>query len=438
MDLPVPSAVQIDASSHCQLACPVCPTAKGWTRPTLGGGHLKLSDFERLLDRNPQIRTVELSNYGEMFLNPQLPELLACAFERKVVVSGSNGVNLNFASDAALEAVVNYRVRALTCSIDGATQESYARYRVNGNLDRVLAHVDRIRELRRRAGAAFPLLDWQFVVMGHNEHELALARSMALARGMEFIPRLTWSEDYSPVVNRDLVRIQTGLGAAGRDEFQEKKGVEYTRELCHQLWHAPVINWDGRMLGCCVNYWGDFGTNVFVDGLDAAMRDSNIEYARQMLLGAVGTRPEIPCTTCDQYRAMARTGNWLREEELRTSPYGKLLAGVVLAANPKDRFARISIQEGAASRPRFDTSGRLFRFAVDTAIYFQAPAPGPYTVFVQCLEGAGWGKPSRHVFDIAPAPLLQEVRIDVRAGLEWDREIENATVVESPISHWIR
>ena len=185
--------------------------------------------------------------------------------------------------------------------------------------------------------------------MGHNEREIELARSMARARGMEFVPRLTWSADYSPVVERDLVRIQTGLGAASRDEFQEKKGVEYTRDLCHQLWHAPVINWDGKMLGCCVNYWGDFGTNVFAEGLNAAMLHSNMEYARRMLLGAAEPRAGIPCTTCDQYQAMARTGHWLREEELQSSTYGKLLVGVVPAAAPESRFARISIEEGTAS-----------------------------------------------------------------------------------------
>src|SRR5215831_8994630 len=108
-----PVSVQIDASMHCQLACPLCPTADGRVRPGLGAGHLKVADFEALLDRNPQIAHVELSNYGEMFLNPQLPELLACAYERQVVVSGSNGVNLNYASEAALHAVVKYRVRAL-------------------------------------------------------------------------------------------------------------------------------------------------------------------------------------------------------------------------------------------------------------------------------------------------------------------------------------
>ena len=437
MDLPVPLAIQIDASSHCQLACPVCPTANGLTRPTLGAGHLKLADFERLLDRNPQIRTVELSNYGEMFLNPQLPELLACAFERQVVISGNNGVNLNFASGAALQAIVKYRVRGLTCSIDGATEETYARYRVNGNLARVLAHVDRIRDLRRTAGAAFPMLDWQFVVMGHNEHELGMAREMAQARGMQFIPRLTWAADHSPVVDRDLVRIQTGLGAAGRQEFRENKGVEYTRELCYQLWHAPVINWDGRMLGCCVNYWGDFEANVFAEGLQSAMRHPKLEYARRMLLGQAEPQPGIPCTTCDQYQAMAKSGNWLREQELQTSPHEKVLVGLVPVPSDGSRFARISIEQGLTSKPRFDVSGRLFRFGVDTGVYFHAPAPGHYSVFLQHLGPSGWRSPSSHMFEIAPAPLCQEFHLRGQSSHDSDSH-DRFPTAPRPLSHWIR
>jgi MoaA/NifB/PqqE/SkfB family radical SAM enzyme len=213
-----PVSIQVDVSLTCQLACPLCPTADGRLRPALGTGHLKLGDFEALLDRNPQIAHVELSNYGEMFLNPQLADILACAFERKVTVSGSNGVNLNFAREDALEALVRYRVRALTCSIDGVTQETYSRYRVNGNLHRVLAHIDKIRELRAQQGSTFPLLCWQFVVFGHNEHEIKAARAMANERGMEFVPRLAWETDYSPVQNRDLVRIESGVGAASGAE----------------------------------------------------------------------------------------------------------------------------------------------------------------------------------------------------------------------------
>lgn len=438
MDTQVPRAVQIDASSHCQLACPVCPTANGLTRPTLGAGHLKLSDFERLLDRNPEIRAVELSNYGEMFLNPQLPELLQCAYERRVVVSGGNGVNLNFASEAALQALVKYRVRSLTCSIDGATQETYARYRVNGNLDRVLANVDRIRELRRSAGAAFPLLDWQFVVMGHNEREIARAREMASARGMAFLPRLNWSADHAPVSDRELVRIETGLAASSRDEFRERKGTEYTRDLCYQLWHQPVINWDGRMLGCCVNYWGDFGSNVFVEGLDAAMHHPTIEYARQMLLGAVEPRDGIPCTTCDQYQLMLGSKNWLVAEELQVSEYGNFLAGIVPAAAGDCRFARVSIEQGHASAPRFDVSGRLFRFGIDTAVYFRPVSAGPHTVFVASLGRGGWGDASRFVVEIAPSPLCQEFRVDLCNRRVPAPDQSARTVGVRPLAYWIR
>ena len=140
-----PKAVQLDASAHCQLACPLCPAADGRTKPSLGQSYLKFADFQSLLDRNPALEHVELSNYGEMFLNPKLPEMLAYAHQRNVTVSGANGVNLNHAGDEALEAVVKYRVRTLTCSLDGATAETYAAYRVNGDLNRVLANIDRIR-----------------------------------------------------------------------------------------------------------------------------------------------------------------------------------------------------------------------------------------------------------------------------------------------------
>ena len=387
MDLPAPVAVQIDASSHCQLACPVCPTANGLTRPTLGAGHLKLADFERLLDRNPQIRTVELSNYGEMFLNPQLPELLACAFERQVVVSGSNGVNLNFASDAALEAVVKYWVRALTCSMTALPRKPTRATGVNGNLARVLAHVDRIRDLRRTSGAAFPLLDWQFVVMGHNEHEIELARSMARARGMEFDP--------APHLERRLFARggprsganPTGLGAAGREEFAKRRAWNIPAIFAHQLWHAPVINWDGRMLGCCVNYWGDFGVNVFVEGLDAAMRNSKLEYARRMLLGGAEPQTGIPCTTCDQYQAMARTRNWLCEEELQNSAYGKLLVGLA-----PDTARIADSREFDRTRPSIHASIRRFGPFIPLWCRFRDlfPCAGPRTIYrFRAVSGSG-------------------------------------------------
>jgi hypothetical protein len=433
-----PISIQIDASLNCQLACPLCPTADGRVRPALGAGHLKLADFEALLDRNPQIAHVELSNYGEMFLNPQLADILACAFERKVTVSGNNGVNLNFAREDVLEAIVRYRVRGLTCSIDGATQETYSRYRVNGNLNRVLGHIDKIREHRAKLQSAFPLLYWQFVVFGHNEHELQAARSMATERGMEFIPKLSWDAGYSPVQNRDLVRIETGHGTASRAEYRERHGAEYTRNICFQLWHAPVLNWNGAMLGCCVNYWGDFGENVFDSGLSEAMESPKLEYARRMLTGDADPRDDIPCTTCGQYAEIRKSGRWLSGPEIQQHGGIRYTTGIVLHADASIRFAQVSIAEGSAGQPPWEPSGRLFRFGVDNAVYFAPPGPGMYTIFVRPLGSGGWMPAVSRPIEVATRPICQEFALDV---LERSVPPENPDPPARPVEClplWIR
>ena len=385
-------------------------------RPALGAGHLKLADFEALLRDNPQIAHVELSNYGEMFLNPQLSDILACAFERGVTVSGSNGVNLNFAREDALEALVRYRVRALTCSIDGATQETYARYRVHGNLSRVLGHIDKIREHRAKRQSAFPVLVWQFVVFGHNEHEIKAARAMAAERGMEFVTKLSWDADHSPVQNRELVRIETGTGAASRAEYRELRGDEYTRGICFQLWHAPVLNWNGAMLGCCVNYWSDFGVNAFSSSLSEALASPKLEYARRMLTGQAEARDDIPCSTCGQYTQIRTSGHWLTPDEIREHSEVPYTVGIRLRTDPSMKFAQISIAAGSAGQPRWQAAGRLFRVGVDTAVYFAPPGPGTYTVFVRNLGPAGWTPAVNRLIDVTRRPICQEFSLDVVGG----------------------
>lgn len=384
----------------------------------LGKGHLKVSDFIELLDRNPQIQHVELSNYGEMFLNPRLPEILEAAWKRGVVVSGSNGVNLNFAREEALEAVVRYRVRALTCSIDGATQETYAKYRRNGNLHRVLEHVDRILEHKRRAGTGFPLLYWQFVVFGHNEHELELARSMASERGMEFVPRLSWDAEHSPLVHPELVTIQTGLGAATREEFKAKRGVDYTRDICYQLWNAPVVNWDGKLLGCCVNYWGDFGSNVFAEGLAKSAANPKMQRARAMLTGELPASVDIPCSTCSQFESLRDSGRWLTDAELASHPGQPYLLSILPTAPEHIRFAKIGVlASGKSAEPREERSGRLFRFGQDQAVYCSVPGPGAYSVWADVLTKAGWVRIAR-VLEVTERPICQEFVFDLNRHMD--------------------
>jgi MoaA/NifB/PqqE/SkfB family radical SAM enzyme len=305
-----PTRLRIEASSFCQLRCPSCPTTAGAIHPAVGSGYLKLEDFRDLLDENPCVTRVELSNYGEVFLNPNLLKILSYANDKGVAITLENGVNLNHVRDEALEGLVKYRVRAVRCSIDGASPETYRIYRIRGDFNSVIANIERINCFKQQYQSELPRLVWQFVVFGHNEHEIPAAREMAGRLGMEFRIKLSWDPDFSPIRNKDFVRLQTG-SAITRAEHEQLSGKKYKSEICHQLWDNPQINWNGKVLGCCRNFWGDFGGNVFTDGLIPSLNNEKISYARDMLCGKKPPRDDIPCTTCEMYIAMRQRSKFM-------------------------------------------------------------------------------------------------------------------------------
>jgi MoaA/NifB/PqqE/SkfB family radical SAM enzyme len=316
-----PSAVRIDASTACQLRCPGCPTATGVVGQQLGTGFLKFDDFVRFLEAHPKVEQIELSNWGEVFLNPDLPRILRHAYEKGIALTMANGANLNRATPEALEAVVRYRLRYLSCSIDGASQETYSAYRVKGNLDRVIGHIRRIQELKTRYRSRYPVLRWQFVAFGHNEHEIATARDMARELGMEFHLKLAWDDLYgapqSPIRDREAVRKAGGLSAADRREYEDVHGRHYIEQACHQMWTSPQINIDGRVLGCTINHSHDYG-NAFHDGLDSVLAADRMQRARQMLMGLVEPQADIPCSSCSVYKYRSKHRRWVDPARLST------------------------------------------------------------------------------------------------------------------------
>ena len=210
------------------------------------------------------------------------------------------------------------RVANVTCAIDGASQETYKRYRVRGNYDRVIDNIRRVNHFKRTLGSELPHLSWQFIAIGHNQHEIPLARALAEELGMRlFYVKLSWDTDFSPLVDEDAVRAATEFGVASRTEYLEKHGSDYLGTMCMQLWKHPQINWDGKVLGCCRNFWGDFGGNAFRDGLIESLNHEKMLYAREMLEGKKPARPDIPCTTCELYTRRADVKQWFKSPPRR-------------------------------------------------------------------------------------------------------------------------
>ena len=289
--------IRIEACSICQLRCVECPQSKGQMQ-VIGHGYLKFTDFRAFVDRYPTFTDVELSNYGEILLNPELDDIVEYAHRKGITLTASNGVNLNHIREDTIEHLVKHEFKRLNVSIDGASNETYAIYRRGGVYDRVIENIRKINECKRRHNSRFPELSWQFIVFGHDEHEIPIARKMAEALGMKFHLRLNVvSPGYSPI--RDAEYVRREVGAASVQEWNEQNNDFYDL-CCQQLWVSPQINWDGRLLGCCCNKWGDFG-NVFESDLKECVEAEKYAYTKRMLLGYEEDRKDIPCVRC-KYR----------------------------------------------------------------------------------------------------------------------------------------
>jgi MoaA/NifB/PqqE/SkfB family radical SAM enzyme len=156
-----PEKIRLEASSVCQLACASCPNTGKAILPVIGSGYLHLNDFQTLLRSNTRIVEIELSNYGEIFLNPDLSDIIRYAHERNVALTADNGVNLNNAGREVLEALVKYKFKRITVSIDGASNETYRHYRIKGNYEAVIENIKQINIYKKQYQSEYPLLSWQ-------------------------------------------------------------------------------------------------------------------------------------------------------------------------------------------------------------------------------------------------------------------------------------
>jgi MoaA/NifB/PqqE/SkfB family radical SAM enzyme/mannose-6-phosphate isomerase-like protein (cupin superfamily) len=317
----IPRNIRLESSTICQLNCPACPTASGRSLKSLGWGFLSFQDFKQLVDRNPWIVSIELSNWGEMFLNRDLVKIMRYALKNKIALQATNGVNLNTADRNTLEALVKYKFRKLSCSIDGASQETYSIYRRNGDFNQVIDNVKTINYFKAKYKSMLPQLQWKFIAFGHNEQDIQKGRQMASEMNMNFYVKLAWEDLYtdeifSPIKDRETVGLETGMGVATREDFRKKYGYDYVlRDCCLEMWRRPQINFDGRVLVCSVNFWGDYG-NAFKEGLLGGVNNEKINYARSMLTGKSEPKKGIACSSCKYFAKMRMKNDWITEDEV--------------------------------------------------------------------------------------------------------------------------
>ena len=175
--------VHVEASSRCNSQCPMCSryTGHGFVQPDLAEGDLSVDVFYKLFTKEftSQLEHVYFSGvYGDPCLNKKLPEFVKYLVDHGCgsVSIDTNGGYRNEEWWAELAQVIGKKGYVIF-GLDGLEDTNHL-YR-QGTVWK------KIMENARAFIAAGGRARWDYIVFGHNEHQVEEARALAESMGFE-------------------------------------------------------------------------------------------------------------------------------------------------------------------------------------------------------------------------------------------------------------
>lgn len=242
-----PISAAIEPTTTCNLGCPECPAGlKMFTRPR---GLLPMDKFRSYIDQlADHIFYLTLYFQGEPYQNPAFFDFVKYAREKKIYVATST--NAHYLGERNARKTIESGLDRLIISLDGLDQESYAKYRIGGKLDRVLQGIKNVVKFKKELKAKNPYIIIQFVVFRTNEHQIEDVKRLGKELGVDEVQIKTAQiNDYKngspliPTINKysRYKKLPDGTYA-----FKNK-----LPNRCFRMWNSCVITWDGLIVPCC-------------------------------------------------------------------------------------------------------------------------------------------------------------------------------------------
>ena len=242
----LPYSIAIEPTTACNLRCPHCPSGlKSFSRNT---GKISEENFARYI--NDIYRTtayLTLYFQGEPYLNPKFYELVKYARKKKIFVATST--NAHFLDEQRAEKTIASGINQIIISIDGVSQETYEKYRLEGHLDKVIEGTRNLVEAKRRTRRSQTHIIWQFIVFAHNEHEVEAIKKEAQKLGVDEV-RIKSAQIYDDGNSADWLPKDPKYRRYDMDGEKLQLKASMTG-YCKRLWTNPVVTWDGNVVPCC-------------------------------------------------------------------------------------------------------------------------------------------------------------------------------------------
>jgi radical SAM protein with 4Fe4S-binding SPASM domain len=325
-----PRVVFIEVTNRCNLLCETCPRTYFEREPLKS---LSLDEFIAIAEQFPQMERTCLHGIGEPLLNRKLPQIIRYLKERQIeTIINSNGTLLSkdHQRELVLSGLDQYR-----CSIDGATNETYARIRGVNLLPKLKKGLAGLVETRRQLGSDTPNISVWCVATHENLQELPGMLRMAADLGVSevYLQRMVFFAG-EPGEQYGMARQE--LAIFGKDDQEEEiitEGLALSAELgirflasgardpmnslaaarpadftpwnaCMRPWTTAYVTANGNCLPCCISPFtiSDYDSlilgNLFKHPFEEIWNNPRYQTFRTRLMS---NTPNPSCASCGVY-----------------------------------------------------------------------------------------------------------------------------------------
>jgi len=226
-----PIEVTLESTAKCNLYCPMCPRHIY----TFNDESMDLDLFQKIIaDCKDYVEFAWPYGIGEPMIHPNIFEMIRITREAGIRTGISTNATLldEKRADMLLDSGLDYLILAF----DGATKESYEKYRVGADFDRTRENILNFLKKKCDQGSSmFTVL--QMVLLKDNQHEVDAYRKLWDIQGVDEVR-----------FKRDEVQIDGSRIPDSQLEGQR-------RNPCHLLWRGPLyVRYDGKAFPCCYMY----------------------------------------------------------------------------------------------------------------------------------------------------------------------------------------
>jgi radical SAM protein with 4Fe4S-binding SPASM domain len=242
-----PASISIEPTTSCNLKCPECPSGlRKFTRPT---GNLKLELLDKILSQlSDYIFYITFYFQGEPFVNKDFIEMIKKVKQNNIFVATST--NAHFINKDNVDDIINSGIDRLIISLDGSTEETYKIYRRGGDFNKVIESIKLLSEAKIRLKSKTPVLELQFLVLKHNEHQIEDIKKLKNDFNLDKLS-LKSAQVYEFKEGNDFIPENEKHSRYKLDEDGFYRIKNKLPNKCYRMWSGAVITWDGRVVPCC-------------------------------------------------------------------------------------------------------------------------------------------------------------------------------------------